>query len=286
MSAGSALSKRSASPVAGWVKPSSRACKAWRGNAAISAPAGPRRAIARRERAYRKPDRQSPNVRYAQDARGSGACGRSAAGIRAARPSRAPWLRNAARPDSGSPPACRETRRTTAIFLRLTALRPILPAISPEARQRHAPYRRAVGALDAARGEIFGQGAMRRFGLRGNQEAARVLVEAMHDAGPPDAADPGEARAAMRQQRVDKRPLGIAGSRMHDHSGRLVDDDQVRVLEADIERDRLRLRLGGFGFRQPYGNDLRRGWRAAPGRAKPVRRLGRRSRRGRQGSAA
>ena len=125
------------------------------------------------------------------------------------------------------------------------------------------------------------QGAMRRFGLRGNQEAARVLVEAMHDAGPPDAADPGEARAAMRQQRVDQRPLGIAGRRMHDHSGRLVDDDQMRILEADIERDRLRFRLGGFGFRQPYGDDLRRGWRAAPGRAAPFRRLGRRLRRGR-----
>ena len=63
----------------------------------------------------------------------------------------------------------------------------------------------------------------------------------------------------MRQQRVDERPLGIAGRRMHDHSGRLVDDDQMRILEADIERDRLRFRLGGFGFRQPHGDDLRRG---------------------------
>ena len=73
--------------------------------------------------------------------------------------------------------------------------------------------------------------------------------------GPPDAADPGEARAAMRQERVDERPLRVAGRRMHDHPRRLVDDDQVRVLEADVERDRLRLRLGGFGFRQEHGDD-------------------------------
>jgi len=43
---------------------------------------------------------------------------------------------------------------------------------------------------------------------------------------------------------------------MHDHPGRLVNDDQMRILEADIERDRLRFRLGGFGFRQPHGNYL------------------------------
>ena len=41
---------------------------------------------------------------------------------------------------------------------------------------------------------------------------------------------------------------------MHDHPGRLVDYDQVRILEANVERDRLRLRLGGFGFRQEHGD--------------------------------
>src|SRR5689334_1146398 len=97
---------------------------------------------------------------------------------------------------------------------------------------------------------------MRRFGLRGNQEAARVLVQAMYDAGPPHSAYPGKARAAMREQRVDERPLEIAGRRMHDHSGRFVDDDQMRILEADIKRDRLRFRLGGFGCGQPHGDDL------------------------------
>ena len=69
--------------------------------------------------------------------------------------------------------------------------------------------------------------------------------------GPPDAADAGEARAAMRQQRVDQRAVRIAGRRVHDHPGRLVDHDQVRILEADIERDRLRDRHGVVGFGQP-----------------------------------
>ena len=37
-------------------------------------------------------------------------------------------------------------------------------------------------------------------------------------------------------------PSGLPGAGMHHHAGRLVDDDQVRILEADVERDRLRRR--------------------------------------------
>ena len=51
-------------------------------------------------------------------------------------------------------------------------------------------------------------------------------------------------------------PSGLPGAGWTTMPGRLVDDDQMRILEADIERDRLRLRLGGFGFRQPHGDDL------------------------------
>ncbi len=79
---------------------------------------------------------------------------------------------------------------------------------------------------------------MRRLGLGGDEKAAGVLVEAMHDAGA-HPADPGEARAAMREQRVDQRPRRVAGRRMHDHAGRLVDDDQVRILVHDSQRDGL-----------------------------------------------
>ena len=66
---------------------------------------------------------------------------------------------------------------------------------------------------------------MRRVGLGDDQQAARVLVEAVHDARPRHAADAREARAAMGDQRVDERAGRIAGAGMHDEPGRLVDDD-------------------------------------------------------------
>ena len=54
---------------------------------------------------------------------------------------------------------------------------------------------------------------------------------------------------AMMQQRVDERVFLVAGGGMHDESGGFVDHQQRFVLEQNIERDFLRLRLGGSGFR-------------------------------------
>ncbi len=59
--------------------------------------------------------------------------------------------------------------------------------------------------------------------------------------GRADAADAGETRAAMGDQRVDERAVRMAGARMHDEAGRLVDDDQRVVLVENVERD-------GFAF--------------------------------------
>ena len=48
--------------------------------------------------------------------------------------------------------------------------------------------------------------------------------------------------AAMGDQGVDQRAVGIAGGRMHDEARRLVDDDEVLVLVDDLQRDVLALR--------------------------------------------
>ena len=48
----------------------------------------------------------------------------------------------------------------------------------------------------------------------------------------------------MGEQRVDQRAFRVARRRVDDHAGRLVDDDQMRVLEADHQRDRLGRRRG------------------------------------------
>ena len=80
----------------------------------------------------------------------------------------------------------------------------------------------------------------------------------MHDAGARDAADAGQLRSAVVKQRVDQRAaLGSAG-RMNHEAGRLVDDDEVLVLEDDVERDVLGLWQGGDGGGQVDGVDRAR----------------------------
>ncbi len=133
---------------------------------------------------------------------------------------------------------------------------------------RRPPDQRRIGALQAAAAPMVGkgarEGAMRGVGLRRDDQPARILVEPVHDARPPHAADPRQAVAAMVDQRVDQRSGPVAGAGMHDEAGRLVDDDQVLVLEDDCERDRLALRHRRLGLRQahrgaPTGDDLRLG---------------------------
>ena len=54
---------------------------------------------------------------------------------------------------------------------------------------RRAPDHGVIGALDGVVGELLGEAAHRALGLGGDQKAARVLVEAVDDAGPRLAAD-------------------------------------------------------------------------------------------------
>ena len=49
----------------------------------------------------------------------------------------------------------------------------------------------------------------------------------------------------MGEQRVHQRAVEIAGGGMHHEPGRLVQDDQIRVLKQYGERDALRLRRCG-----------------------------------------
>ena len=124
------------------------------------------------------------------------------------------------------------------------ALRPI----------RRAPHEGEVAALQRAGaaviGELGGERAMGAVGLGDDHQAGRVLVEAVDDAGPAHAADAGQARAAMGDQRVDQGAGAVARRGMDDEAARLVDDDDVVVLVDDDERDRLRAGLRGLRRRQ------------------------------------
>ena len=79
--------------------------------------------------------------------------------------------------------------------------------------------------------------------LATTMQPARLLVEPMHDARPPDAGDRAERLAAIAraaEERVDERPAAVAGRGVDDQPGRLVDDEHRLVLVRDAQRDRLR----------------------------------------------
>ena len=125
---------------------------------------------------------------------------------------------------------------------------------------------RDVLALHVAPREVADERGLRLDRARDDHRAARVLVEPMHDAR---ARDAREFRVAV-QQRVEQRAVAVAGARVHDEPGRLVDHDHGVVLVQDRERQRLRLvgergagRVGHEHDAFPAGElALRRGRRA------------------------
>src|SRR5262245_25686568 len=65
------------------------------------------------------------------------------------------------------------------------------------ARARLAPDDSVVGALHRVRGELLGQAAHSAFVLGDHKQAAGVLVQPVHNAGPRDAPDARERGTAM-----------------------------------------------------------------------------------------
>ena len=90
------------------------------------------------------------------------------------------------------------------------------------------------------RSELLRQPFVRDVGLGDDQQARRVLVDAVDDARPRDPADPGQRSAAMVEQSVDQGPVEIPRGGVHDQPCGLVDDQQMLVLEDDLERNFLR----------------------------------------------
>lgn len=131
-----------------------------------------------------------------------------------------------------------------------------------DAPRRHAPDEGEIGPLEpavgAVGGELLGQALMGGVVLGDDEQARCLLVEAVDDARSLDATDARQAVAAVGDQRIDERAVGVAGGGVHDEARRLVDDDEVVVLVGDRERDRLALRLGRLRRRQLHSEYL--GW--------------------------
>ncbi len=91
--------------------------------------------------------------------------------------------------------------------------------------------------------------------LGDDQQAGGAAVEPVHDPRPQHAAHAGEV-ADAREQRIDERAAGRAGTGVDDEPRRLVDHEQRGVLVHDPQRDVLGLRLGGRGGRHAHHGAL------------------------------
>ena len=109
----------------------------------------------------------------------------------------------------------------------------------PRRRDWYAPHKGGIGPLDPACRKSTRERLVRRLGFGHDHQAAGIFIKPMHDPRPPHAANSRQLRAAMSEQGVDKGSVRISGSGVDDHPGGLVDDDQVCILKADIERDQL-----------------------------------------------
>ena len=117
----------------------------------------------------------------------------------------------------------------------------------PFAETRAAPHDGVIGALDGVGGELFGKALHGALVLGGDEKPARILVEAVDDAGPGHAAHARQLRPAMGDERIDQRAVGIAGRRMDDKPRGLLDDDKILVLVNDMKRNVFALGRCGRG---------------------------------------
>jgi hypothetical protein len=128
----------------------------------------------------------------------------------------------------------------------------------PLATGRLSPDHRLIGALEptvaTVRGKKLAQAFMGRVGFGDDEKTGGVLVKAMDDARPADAADAGKAVAAMGNQRIDQRSRMVAGGWMNDEASGLVDDDEIGILIGNGEAYRLGAGRGIARFRHRQRN--------------------------------
>ena len=104
----------------------------------------------------------------------------------------------------------------------------------------HTPNDCGVRAVYSTQHKIARKRTMRGLGLGDDHQPARVLVEAMDNPRSSNPADPRQARAAMADQGVDERPIRVSRRRVDNQPCGFVDDNQMSILEADIQWNRLR----------------------------------------------
>ncbi len=102
--------------------------------------------------------------------------------------------------------------------------------------------------------ELVHEGLMSDIRLGDDDAARRIFVETVYDARTLDTADARKFSAAVMEQGVDERAVGISRGRVNDHAGGFIDDHEVVVLEQDFQRNVLCFIVKGDGFRQDDGD--------------------------------
>ena len=125
--------------------------------------------------------------------------------------------------------------------LRSLAAVPADRRVDGAAARQDALANRSVRALDLAPLQSRRQHGVALQRARDEQQAARVLVEPVHETG---ARQHLELGVAM-QQRILQRARTVAGARVHDEADGLVDDEQGVIGMDDRKRYRLGARFDG-----------------------------------------
>ena len=100
------------------------------------------------------------------------------------------------------------------------------------------------------RGKLAGQIAVGRVVLRDDESAAGFLVQTMNNSRAFLSPDAGKI-LAVRQECVHQGMRLMPRARMHDDAGRLVEHEEIVVLENDVELYLFRLRFDLLEFRFP-----------------------------------
>ncbi len=102
-----------------------------------------------------------------------------------------------------------------------------------------AMHQGTIAPLDGMLFELPGQLKVGMIVLGRNHDARGISIEPMDDTGSQLAANPGEV-IAMMQQGVDQRAAWMTGSRMDNHAGGFIDNNQAGILIKNRQGDRLR----------------------------------------------
>ena len=119
-----------------------------------------------------------------------------------------------------------------------------------------APHKGVVFSLDCMFKELLGQKRLCLLVLGHQQQARRILVDAVHQVGFCLFPTPGLHALEVIQQAVDQRPRPVAHARMHHQAGLFLHHQHILVLIHNVDIQRLRQQFELMGRLRQQHTDL------------------------------